>query len=167
MTNQAHYPELQRTDHRRASGQSPQTVPGIEAGILHSVVRFMLVGALGTLIDFCLFAVLSAQFSAPTILANTLSYSAGIVNNYFLHRKWSFVDRPPKVARLQFMQFVSVSLSALVLNNLMVFLLVPLFSPLLADSKLAAMCAKVCATGVGMCWNFVANHLWVFETRTK
>lgn len=151
MTSQVHYPALERNNHRRASGHSPQFGPGMEAGILLNVVRFMLVGALGTLIDFCLFAVLSAQFSAPTLLANTFSYTAGVVNNYFLHCKWSFADRQSKAVRLQFNKFASVSLSALVLNNLIVFLLVALFGPLLTDSKLAALCAKLCATGVGMC----------------
>lgn len=137
------------------------------ADTLRSAARFALVGALGTLVDFTLFAVLSAQLGAPVLLANTLSYSVGIVNNYFLHRNWTYGNRPRQAAGRQFSQFMVVSLSALALNNLIVYLLAPVFSTLLVNPVLGAACAKICATGVGMGWNFLANHLWTFRAEPR
>ncbi len=122
---------------------------------LRSISRFLIVGMLGTLIDISLFAALHTWVGAPTLAANTLSYSAGIVNNFVWHRNWTFTDRPRKTTGAQFSQFAIVSLSALMLNNLIVLLLAPSFG---------ALVAKICATGVGLGWNFLINNFWTFNT---
>ena len=130
---------------------------------LQSGARFVLVGMLGTLIDLSLFAVLHLLIGAPALLANSLSYGAGIINNYLLHRYWTFAQRPREAAGKQFSIFVGVSLSALVVNNLIVLLLPSSSSDLFNEPACGAIFAKVCATGVGMGWNFIANHRWTFR----
>lgn len=130
---------------------------------LRSAGRFLVVGMLGTLIDLALFAALHGLLGAPALAANTLSYSAGIANNYFFHRRWTFAARQQKGSGRQFSQFVGVSLSAMAANHLIVLLLAPALEGLLADPVSAALAAKICATGVGMGWNFLANHLWTFR----
>ncbi len=101
------------------------------------------------------------------MLANSLSYSAGIINNYFLHRNWTFAHRPQKTAGKQFSQFAGVSLSALAINNLIVLLLTPVFTRLLSDVSLAAVLAKLCAIAVGVGWNFLANYFWTFRPANR
>jgi putative flippase GtrA len=130
---------------------------------LRSATRFIAVGIVGTLIDLLLFSGLNLILGVPALLANTLSYSAGIVNNYLFHRNWTFAVRPRKAAKVQFAQFLGISLSALIVNNVIVLLLAPTFSALSADPAHGAIIAKICATGVGMGWNFFANHLWTFR----
>lgn len=159
--------ELRNHDRRKASWMVRLEAALLGADALRSAARFMLVGALGTLVDFSLFAVLSVQFGAPALLANALSYSAGILNNYTLHRYWTYRHRPRKAAGRQFSQFVGISLSALALNTLLVLILAPMFTSLLADSVLGVLAAKVIATGAGMGWNFLANHLWTFQIATS
>ncbi|MEW5721241.1 MAG: GtrA family protein, partial [Chloroflexota bacterium] len=99
------------------------------------ISRFLIVGMLGTLIDITLFAGLYTWLGAPTLAANTLSYSAGIVNNFVWHRYWTFSHRPRKATSAQFSQFALVSLTALMLNNLIVLLFAP---------SLGALAAKIC-----------------------
>ena len=135
--------------------------------VLRSAGRFLLVGMLGTLVDFSLFAVLHLLLGAPALFANTLSYSAGIVNNYTFHRKWTFALRPHKAAGRQFSQFVGVSLTALLANNLIVLLLAPSLSALFANPALGALLAKLFAIGLGTVWNFLANHLWTFRNEVR
>jgi len=118
---------------------------------------------LGTLIDITLFAGLYTWLGAPTLAANTLSYSAGIVNNFVWHRCWTFAHRPPKPTGAQFSQFAVVSLSALMLNNLLVLLLAPSLGTLFAHAGYGTLLAKICATGVGLGWNFFVNNLWTFR----
>ncbi len=130
---------------------------------LYSATRFMIVGILGTVIDFGLFALLNTRFGLSPLLANSLSYSAGMINNYTLHRKWTFAQQSKKSISKQFSQFAGVSLSALAVNNLIVLLLTPLFSAQLSDISLATVLAKVCAIAVGVGWNFLANYLWTFR----
>jgi putative flippase GtrA len=131
---------------------------------LQTAARFMLVGIAGTLVDFTVFALLHTQIGMSALLANSLSYSAGILNNYFLHRYWTFAHRPQRGTGRQFSQFVGVSLSALLINNLIVLLFAPSLGKLFAGDVAGVYLAKVCAIGVGMIWNFLANHLWIFRS---
>lgn len=128
-----------------------------------SATRFALVGALGTLIDFTLFFAAQLVFNLPFLAANTISYSAGIVNNYYFHRTWTFTYRPQKAVSKQFALFVMISLTALMINSMMVYLLTPVLTVLLLEPALAAPLAKICATVTGLGWNFFANHFWTFR----
>ncbi len=129
--------------------------------------RFATVGALGTLLDVGIFSLFHVGLGVPVLLANTISYSTGIINNYVLHRRWTFSDRGPKPIGTQFSQFLAVSLSAMLLNNLLVLLLAPLFAQVLGHSGYTDMVAKLGATLVSMCWNLVANNLWTFAAEAK
>jgi putative flippase GtrA len=145
----------------------PQMIAQFQANTtFRPLGRFLTVGMLGTLLDIGLFTLLRVQFGVPTLTANTISYSAGIVNNYVLHRLWTFTDRPRKAVGAQFTQFAVVSLSALLLNNLLVALLAPGFAVLFTAPAYGDVLAKVCATGVGLCWNFLANNFWTFRDPT-
>lgn len=134
---------------------------------MHRVRRFLVVGIISTLLDITSFTALRIQLGLPTPLANTIAYSMGIVISYILHRSWTFTDRPRKALGTQISQFMFVSLSALVMNNFLVLLLVTPFGMLLAHSDYGDILAKVCATGVGMCWNFLANNFWTFRTASQ
>lgn len=123
---------------------------------------YLIVGLLGTLIDVGLFTALHVVLGVPTLAANTTSYSAGIVNNYVLHRYWTYGGRSRKAVGVQFVQFTAVSLSALAVNNLLVLLLAPQLGTLLASPAYGDLMAKACATAVGLCWNYLANNFWTF-----
>lgn len=130
----------------------------------HVFTRFALVGMLGTLVDFSLLFVLHTLLGVPTLIANTLAYSAGIVNNFVLHQRWTFAERVRREWLTQFPQFTLVSLSALMLNNLLVFSLSPSFEIVFDLAGYSVLFAKLCATGVGMVWNYLLNKWWTFRT---
>jgi putative flippase GtrA len=130
---------------------------------LSSAARFALIGILGTLVDFSLFSLLHLVLGFPTLPSNSLSYCAGIINNYFFHSKWTFAPRGQQSSRKQFAQFTAISLSALLLNNLVVLLLMPVLSQVVGSAGYSSLAAKLCAVGVGFSWNFLANHLWTFR----
>lgn len=129
--------------------------------------RFLVVGMLGTLIDFTMFTGLHVGLGFSILPANILSYSAGIVNNFIWHRTWTFAGRPHRALGVQLMQFMAVSLSALAINTLLVLLLSQPAGRLLASSSAGALLAKAFATGVGLIWNYFANHLWTFRSAEK
>jgi putative flippase GtrA len=129
---------------------------------LRSAARFAVVGVIGTLIDVILYGGLHLGLGLASLAANTISYSAGIVNNYFWHRGWTFAGREHN-QRGQFVKFAAISLSALTINTLLVLALTPLFGRIFADTGVAALLAKAFAVGVGMGWNFLANHMWIFK----
>ncbi len=53
--------------------------------------RFLAVGAVGTILDFSLLTVLKLA-GLPTIFANSLSFTAGLLNNFTWNRLWTFND---------------------------------------------------------------------------
>ena len=130
-------------------------------------LRFLAVGAVGTVVDISLFIVLHGVLGMPTLPANVLSYSAGILNNYFLHRHWTFAPVSWKSFGLQFAQFVIVSVSALILNTALVLALSDPLNDLLGADNYSNVVAKLLATGVAVGWNFVVNANWTFRPAPK
>jgi putative flippase GtrA len=129
---------------------------------LQHIARFMTVGALSTALDLAAFAALHAWLGLPALPANTLSYSLGTITNYILHRRWTYAGRPAKPAGVQALQFIAVSLAALALNTALVLLLSAALAPF-TPAVYASLLAKLCATGVGLAWNFLLNHFWTFR----
>jgi putative flippase GtrA len=134
---------------------------------LRHLLRFMTVGMLGTLIDVLVFSVLRIRLGLPALMANTVSYSTGTVNNYILHRNWTFANVPRKAFGVQFIQFAAVSLSALALNNFLLMLLEPSFTTLFNASGVSEMAAKACAMSAGMCLSFLLQHTWTFRSKCE
>jgi putative flippase GtrA len=157
-----------------AEGMHMQSTPQIalETGVKRPeyvrLLRYMTVGASGTLLDVAALTLFKTAFGMPTLPANTLSFSLGLVNNYTWNRLWTFSDARRTSILKQFMQFAVVSVIGLLLNN---FLVVLLESPL--DAGLIALFgvggygylpAKAIAAVVVFAWNFTANRYWTFNT---
>ena len=124
--------------------------------------RFLAVGAVGTLLDFSLLTLLKLA-GLPTLLANSLSFTAGLVNNFTWNRLWTFGDTIQPDWRRQLIQFTAVSLVGLALNNLIVLSLEGIFGTLLGQPDWGYLPAKVIATGVVVFWNYFANRMWTFK----
>lgn len=128
--------------------------------------RYLTVGMLSTLIDFGLFAGLTGWLGLPALTANTLSYSAGIINGYVLNRWWTYGDETQATSRrtlaAQFVQFALVSLVALIVNNTLVLCLTPALKTLTGPAY-GQLLAKAIATLVSLGWNFLLNHFWTFR----
>lgn len=125
-------------------------------------IRFALIGVVGTVVDFTLLIVLKELIGLPTLLANTLSYSAGILNNFTLNRIWTYPDSRTRKALVQLLQFVLVSITGLLLNNLIVYGLEQPLGNLVGAADYGYLIAKAAATGLVMVWNFIVNRFWTF-----
>jgi putative flippase GtrA len=90
---------------------------------LSRFARFAIVGGIGTLLDFGMLILLNEFLSLPVLLANTLAYLTGLLNNFTLNRLWTYPDARRKPLPVQFGQFFIVSLVGLLLNDGLVWLL--------------------------------------------
>lgn len=124
--------------------------------------RFMVVGLSGTLLDFIILYLLKHFLHWPTLPANVVSYSCGIINNYFLNCLWVYPQAKLKQNLIRLFQFSLISLSGLVLNNLLVLILETPVAKFMADPSYAYIPAKIIATGLVLLWNFFANRFWTF-----
>ena len=141
--------------------------------------KFLVVGTIGTIIDFGLFNLFHNVFGLHAVPANTLSITASIVNNYTWSRYWVYPETKHQQGRKKFAQFVVVSLIAWALNTGILWsterwLLgqAGLFAALVASvaaairvehGVLSSNGAKVVATGIVLFWNFFANRFWTFK----
>ena len=124
--------------------------------------RFLTVGAIGTLLDFSILTLLKLA-ELPTLAANSLSFAAGLLNNFTWNRLWTFRDTVNIDWRRQLVQFTMVSLVGLGLSNLIVLSLEGIFSTWLGSAQWSYLPAKVLATGVVVFWNYFANRTWTFK----
>ena len=124
--------------------------------------RFLIVGVTGTTLDFVLLGLLKNGVGLPTRIANPISYSAGIVNNFTLNRRWTFKDSTNTNIRAQFAQYFVINIGGLLLNTFIVEVFEPIFVSLIGDD-IAWIPAKVIASLVAVVFNFVANRYVTFR----
>jgi putative flippase GtrA len=124
--------------------------------------RFLTVGAAGTLLDFGILTLLKLS-GMPTLFANSLSFTAGLLNNFTWNRLWTFSDTVKTDWRKQLTQFTLVSLAGLAVNNLILLSLEGVLGSLLGQPQWGYLPAKVIATGVVVFWNYFANRMWTFK----
>ncbi len=121
--------------------------------------RFGIVGLSGTLIDLVLLSMLK-MLGWATLIANFVSYSSGIINNFWWNRRWTFASKNPDWLP-QFLRFGTISLSALAINTLIVVLAEAPLNDLWQNY--GYVLAKGVATMVGFAWNFGLNRIWTFN----
>lgn len=129
---------------------------------LQRFTRFLAVGALGTFLDFGLLSLLKI-YGLPTLIANSASFTAGVVNNFTWNRLWTFSDAQRADWRKQFAQFVTISLVGLVLNNAIILALEVSLGEMIGQLDFGYLPAKAIATGVIVFWNYFANRFWTFK----
>jgi putative flippase GtrA len=125
-------------------------------------LRFSIVGALGTVLDFSLLTALKLTGMA-TFAANSLSFTAGLLNNYTLNRLWTFRDQRNEAWATQLAQFALVSLVGLALNNAILLASESWFAGVLDSATWAYLPAKAMATLCVLFWNYLANRKWTFR----
>ncbi|GMV34106.1 MAG: GtrA family protein [Chloroflexi bacterium CFX1] len=124
--------------------------------------RFLTVGAVGTVLDFNALTALKLA-GIPTLIANSISFTAGLLNNFTWNRLWTFGDSLKADWRRQLAQYAFISLIGLALNNLIVLSLEGVFGTWLGTTQWAYLPSKVIATGVVVFWNYFANRMWTFR----
>jgi len=127
------------------------------------MLRFALVGAAGTLVDFSILSLLQAFTALPLWLDNVFSYGAGILCNYTLNRRWTFRSSG-SAGRL--VQYALVSAAGLGLNTLLLIILEPLFSWMVPGGW-QFLPAKAAATLIVFFWNYGMNRVWTFRAASS
>jgi putative flippase GtrA len=134
-------------------------------------LKFAIVGALGALIDFAILNVLVLLAGFLPVVANGISFSAAVAQNFLLNRWWTFPESQLHNTRRQMAKFTLVSVAGLGINTI-VFQFVDLsmrayWIEWLSDPDLGATIsynfAKLFSIGVVLFWNFSANRLWTYK----
>ncbi len=129
--------------------------------------KFLVVGAIGFVIDFGTLSLLKELVHLPTLIANTISFTMAVISNFTLNRYWTYPDSRDKSLGSQLGQFAVVSIIGLAINNTLLALLEGPFDSWLASADLLAgrgyIPAKAIATIVVLFWNFFVNRYWTYN----
>jgi putative flippase GtrA len=117
-------------------------------------IKFCLVGVGNTAISLLVYALL-IHFGMHYLLASTLSYCAGIINGYIFSSSFVFKK---KMDMKQGLKFVGVYLSSLLINLLLLYILVDIFS-------IHELPAQVLVTFFNVIYNYLLNKIWTFNSK--
>lgn len=127
--------------------------------------RYLFVGGLATVVDWGLSALLFFLVFQQhwAILCNGLSFTAGLIVNYFLSTFWIFKNSKINNRFLEFLSFAAIGLVGLLIT----FGVTWGFEVLLANiTPLYQIIAKVISTALSFFWNFFARKFLIFN-KTK
>jgi putative flippase GtrA len=116
--------------------------------------KFGVVGVSGYVINLIVFALLTQSFGVYHLLAAVASFCVAVSNNFLVNRHWTFRATEGH-AGFQAMRFFMVSLLALGVNLLFLYLLVDVASA-------PELPAQALAVAGAMPFNFLGNKLWTF-----
>jgi len=123
--------------------------------MLIQFIRFSVVGASGTAIDFGLTYLLKEKLRLNPYIANSTGFIIAASSNYLFNRIWAFRNHNPQIGE-QYTLFMIIALIGLLINNATIYLLIKKW-------HLNFYLSKVAATVIVMIWNFGMNYLFTFR----
>jgi len=134
-------------------------------------VKFMVVGAIGSVVDFLVMNLLTKLAGFSLSLAGTISFICAVFSNFTWNRYWTYPDSRAKPLGRQLMMFFVVNVAGVVIRIPILHYLEPVVEKLLANfpSKifsvdfLAKNLTLTIAIGIVMLWNYFINRYWTYN----
>ena len=118
-------------------------------------IKFGVVGLIGMVIDFSITWFFKEKLRVNKYIANSLGFSVAVINNFLLNRYWTFENTSTPVAG-QLTKFALVSITGLLINNTLLYLL-------LKGNKRNFYFIKLVVIGLVFFWNYFLNLLFTFN----
>jgi len=129
-------------------------------------LKYSLAGGIATLVDFTVFSLAAGALGVNHILANTLSFTAGLAVNYLLSASWVFRTETNNKAR-DFAVFSVIGIIGLGLTNLLLYLFIDLGIMLrifyFLHEDMILMLSKMITVAIVLVWNFSARKKFLFR----
>ena len=122
------------------------------------LIKYCIIGCSGALLDFITYTILIKAFGMNYLLANALSVTVGITNNFFLNAYLNF-----KVTDNMFKRFISfylVGMLGLVISEILLYLLVDIMS-------MNSIIAKIITIFVITIVQFILNKTITFKKKKE
>ena len=128
-------------------------------------VRFGLVGAANTALDFGLLLMLANFFAVPHVIANIISSFIAFVSSFFANKKYTFKTTGQSVIR-EMILFTVVTLFGLwVIQSAIIALLTPPIRGIVTNETITLVIAKLVATLASLTWNYILYSKIVFKPK--
>ncbi len=123
-------------------------------------LKFALVGALGTLINLGILYCFTEFFKVYYLISEIFAFVIVSINNYLLDKVWTFKEEVREQVVIKYFQFFTISVIALMINLIFLFILVEYF-------HLWYIFAEIFAIGCAFLINFSGNRYFTFKQKNK
>lgn len=134
-------------------------------------LKFAMVGAIGTVVDFAVYNFLNLVIGLAPVFSQAVSFAMAVINNFLWNRHWTYPDSRGKAVHHQMAQFGLINVVGLILRTpIIAWMENPL--GVLADglgveAEAAVIvghnAALAIAIGIVMLWNYFANRYWTYN----
>ena len=134
-------------------------------------LKFMVVGAMGAVIDFGIANVLAHFFNTPLDIAGSISFVCAVISNFIWNRYWTYPESRSRHLAHQLVMFFAVNLAGIAIRFPILHFGEPpvlkFFENLnlnfLTPDFLARNLTLATAVGIVMLWNFFVNRYWTYN----
>ncbi len=126
----------------------------INSMLILKLIKFIVVGFSGMLIDFGVTWLLKEKAKINQYVANSIGFMLAASSNYIWNRIWTFSSQSEQITR-EYFSFIIISVIGLGINNFVIYLLT-------TKIKMNFYLAKLIAIVVVTVWNFSMNFLITF-----
>lgn len=121
-------------------------------------IKFCLVGILNTLINLIIFFILTNIFHIYYLISAVFAFLAAVTNSFILNKTWTFKEKISQNTYNKYAKFFLVSIIALVINLLILYVLVEFFNVYNMFAQLIGIASNILI-------NFFGNKLWTFKNK--
>jgi putative flippase GtrA len=135
-------------------------------------LKFMVVGAIGAIVDFGVLNLLAHVLNIDLRIAGAISFSMAVTQNFLWNRFWTYPESKKHPFLSQYFQFFIINAMALVIRLPILTLLPKPFSGMIitllhVSDRTAEVLANNAALGVAviiaMFWNFFINRFVTYR----
>lgn len=132
-----------------------QRILGARGALVRKAGSFAAIGAVNTLVDFCVFALGYQGFGLPLVPANVMSWCVAVTGSYLMNSTITFAaESGRRLTWRAYGTFVLAGVAGLVANTATL---------VGASTVVPVLVAKVFAIGVSFAVNFSLSHFVVFR----
>lgn len=125
-------------------------------------LKFATVGGIGMIVDLSVLTLSRELLGLPLEIALGLGFTVAVLSNFTWNRLWTFPESRQRPLGSQMIQFVTINVVGLGINEVVVLGLHPLFLLALHDPP-AYLAAKIIAIGIVLFWNYFVNRAWTYR----
>lgn len=134
-------------------------------------LKFMVVGAIGAMIDFGVANLLTHFLQMDLVPAGTISLGCAIISNFVWNRYWTYPESRSRALSQQLSMFTIVNVAGVAIRIPILHFVEPLMLKwfrgglqLTAGSQefFARNSTLALAVGIVMLWNFFVNRYWTY-----
>jgi len=136
--------------------------PGLYSRIrtmLPEMLKFLVVGGLGTVIDLGGAAVLHSRYNVEPLAAKAISVTLATIFTYFGSRFWTFKERENQPVKREAVLFIVLNIVGLLIAEVVIAFVTYALG---MRSSLEYNAASFIGTGLGTIFRFYAYRKWVF-----